>query len=69
MQYRGYAAIVDLDADGGLFHGELVGTRDVVTFQAPAVGEMNTAFEDGVDDYIEFCTARGELPQPPQKSS
>jgi predicted HicB family RNase H-like nuclease len=42
-----------------------LGLRDVVTFQAESVSEIETAFHDSVDDYLEFCKERGEAPERP----
>ena len=60
MTYRGYQAIAELDEEAGVFHGEVINTRDVITFQGSSVEELKQAFEDSVDDYLEFCASRGE---------
>lgn len=65
MTYKGYQATVELDEDAGLFHGEVINTRDVITFQGSTVAELKLAFRDSVDDYLEFCAARGEEPEKP----
>jgi predicted HicB family RNase H-like nuclease len=65
MIYKGYRAKVDLDEDAGVFHGEVINTRDVITFQGSSVKELKRAFEDSVDDYLEFCASRGEDPEKP----
>ena len=41
MTYRGYRAKVTFDYDAQLLHGEVVGTRDVVFFEATSVEELN----------------------------
>ena len=33
MQYKGYRAAVTFDDAANVFHGEVVGTRDVITFE------------------------------------
>ena len=33
MEYRGYRAAVKFDDDAGIFHGEVIDTLDVITFQ------------------------------------
>ena len=33
MEHKGYRAAVSFDDEAGIFHGEVVGTRDIVTFQ------------------------------------
>lgn len=65
MTYKGYQAIVELDEEAGVFHGDVINTRDVITFQGSSVDELKQAFEDSVDDYLEFCASRGEDPEKP----
>ena len=56
----GHTGRVDFDDEAGLFHGEVVDLKDVVTFQGKSVDELEQAFRDSVDDYLEFCAERGE---------
>ena len=65
MTYKGYQSKVELDEEAGVFHGEVINTRDVITFQGTSVEELKQAFEDSVDDYLEFCASRGEDPEKP----
>lgn len=65
MNYKSYQARVDLDEEAGMFHGEVINTRDVITFQGSSVEELKKAFEDSVDDYLDFCASRGEDPEKP----
>lgn len=65
MTYKGYSGLVKFDSDADIFHGEVVGLRDVVTFQGTTVEELKEAFRESVDDYLEFCEQRGEQPDKP----
>ena len=65
MEYKGYVGKVEFDNEAGTFHGEVVGTRDVITFQGRTVDELKVAFEESVDDYLAFCRERGEEPDRP----
>lgn len=65
MEYKGYSARVQFDEDANIFHGEVINLRDVITFEGETVGELRQAFEDSVDDYLEFCAERGEDPEKP----
>lgn len=65
MRYKGYEAIVEFDEEAGVFHGEVINIRDVVTFQGTSVKELKKAFHDSVDDYLEFCKERHEEPDKP----
>ncbi|MBK7190576.1 MAG: type II toxin-antitoxin system HicB family antitoxin [bacterium] len=65
MEYKGYMATVEFDADANLLHGRVVNTRDVITFQGRSVDEIQQAFIDSVEDYLEFCATRQEEPERP----
>lgn len=63
--YKGYIGKVDYDAGAGIFHGEIINTRDVITFQGKSVSELKKALKESVEDYLEFCRQRGEEPDRP----
>lgn len=65
MKYKGYLARTEFDEEANIFHGEVVNTRDVITFQGKSVDELWQAFRDSVEDYLAFCAERGEKPEPP----
>lgn len=65
MTYKGYSGSVRFDDEAEIFHGEVVGLRDVVTFQGTTVDELKQAFHDSIDDYLDFCESRGEQPDKP----
>ena len=65
MQYKGYLARVEFDDGFDVFHGEVLNTRDVITFQGQSVQELRQAFQESVEDYLAFCVQRGEEPDPP----
>ena len=50
MKYKGYIGRVEYDDDAKIFHGEVVGLRDVITFQGTTVAEIEKAFKDSVDE-------------------
>ena len=65
MEYKGYLGQVEYDDEAGIFHGEVVNLRDVITFQGESVDELRRALRESVDDYLAFCAARGEEPEKP----
>jgi predicted HicB family RNase H-like nuclease len=65
MEYKGYTAQVEFDAEAGLLHGRVINTRDVITFQGTSVAEVRSAFADSVEDYLAFCASRNEEPEKP----
>jgi predicted HicB family RNase H-like nuclease len=65
MEYKGYLGKIEFDDEADIFHGEVVNIRDVITFQGHSVSELRHAFEDSIEDYLEFCMERGEEPEKP----
>ena len=65
MTSDGYVARIELDQEVGLFHGEVINTRDVLTFQGRTLDELKVAFADTIADYVEWCRERGKEPERP----
>ncbi|HEV2917067.1 MAG TPA: type II toxin-antitoxin system HicB family antitoxin [Candidatus Babeliales bacterium] len=63
MQYKGYIGNVTYDAEAKIFHGEVIGLKDIITFQGTTVQGLEKAFHDSVDDYLLWCKERGEKPE------
>jgi hypothetical protein len=65
MRYKGYKGAVMLNEERSVFYGEVLNTRDVITFQGTSLEECRQAFRSSVNDYLEFCRERDEKPDKP----
>ncbi len=65
MANGSYVARVEPDEEAGLLHGEVVNTRDVLTFKGRELDELKTAFAETIADYLEWCRERGKEPERP----
>ena len=65
MTYRGYAARIAYDAEDRIFVGRLAGIKDIVVFHGTTVDELETAFHETVDHYLEVCERTGRPAQKP----
>jgi predicted HicB family RNase H-like nuclease len=65
MNYKGYTGAVEFDDEANIFHGEVIDTNDVITFQGSTPDEIKQAFRESVDDYLDFCAERNEAPEKP----
>ncbi len=63
MKYKNYEATVKFDEETEIFHGEVINTRDVITFQGTSVEELKKTFEDSVEDYLELFSSRVKSPK------
>ena len=62
LKHNGYQARVDFDAEDRIFIGRIVGIDDIVTFHASTVEELEEAFKESLQDYIETCAKIGKSP-------
>ena len=65
LNYKGYLGHVEFDDENELFVGEVINTKDVITFQADTAHGLKQAFIESIDDYIDFCRERNEKPEKP----
>ena len=65
MNYKGYNGKVEYDDEAGVFYGEIIGLRDVVTFKGTSVKELQKSFRESIDDYLSFCKRMGKTPDIP----
>ena len=65
MEYKGYLGTVEYDAQAKIFHGDIINTRDVITFQGTTANEIERAFKESINDYISWCKEEGVEPEKP----
>jgi predicted HicB family RNase H-like nuclease len=65
MTYKNYLAKVVFDEEANIFHGEVINIRDVITFEGSSVDELQNSFKESIDDYLDYCSSRSEIPNSP----
>ena len=65
MEYKGYLGAVEYDAQAKIFHGDIINTRDVITFQGTTVKEIERSFKESINDYVAWCKEEGVEPEKP----
>lgn len=65
LKYKGYAGVVQFDDEAMIFHGEVVGLRDVITFRGTTPEEIKKEFEVSIDGYLDWCKELGQEPEKP----
>jgi predicted HicB family RNase H-like nuclease len=63
MEYNGYRASVEFDAEDEIFFGHVLGINDIVGFHADTVSDLKSAFREAVDDYLDACKQIGKAPE------
>ena len=65
MNYKGYAARMDFDAEDKIIVGRVQEIDDIITFHAGSVAEFEAAFHAAVDSYIAACAKLGQATEKP----
>lgn len=65
MEYKGYIGVIEYDHDAKIFHGDIINIKDVITFQGTSVEELDKAFKESIDDYLDWCLSEGSQPEKP----
>jgi predicted HicB family RNase H-like nuclease len=65
MEYKGYLGCSEVNEETGLIFGEVIGLRDVITYQGRTADEARESFKESIDLYLETCAAEGFDPDKP----
>ena len=65
LTYNGYSARVEFDSEDKVFIGHIAAINDVIGFHGESVRELEDAFHEAVDDYLETCQKAGKSPEKP----
>jgi predicted HicB family RNase H-like nuclease len=63
MKYKGYFGEVAYDDKATLFHGQVIGIKDIITFQGKNINDLTKAFQDSINDYLAWCEAYEDPPE------
>ncbi len=62
LEYKGYHASVEYDAEDNIFVGEVFGINDSLNFHGTSVDELKEMFEQCIDNYLDLCEKIGKKP-------
>ncbi|APZ42567.1 type II toxin-antitoxin system HicB family antitoxin [Acidihalobacter ferrooxydans] len=65
LVYKGYHGSCELDMTRQVCRGKILFINDLVTYEADTPVDLQAAFEDAVEDYIQTCKQVGKEPQKP----
>lgn len=59
MKYKGYTGTVEYSEEDDAYIGQLRDIRDLVIYESEDASGLKAAFEEAVDDYLDFCKDEG----------
>ena len=62
LEYKGYHASVEYDAEDEIFVGEVFGITDSLNFHGTSIDELKAMFAQCIDNYLQLCEEIGKSP-------
>lgn len=71
LTYKGYSTRPEYSIEDGVIFGKIEGISDLVSFECDSTApeDVEAAFREAVDDYLEACRAVGKEPNKSYKGS
>lgn len=69
LKYKGFSGSVTCSIEDGVIHGKIECINDLITYEAEAMPDIEAAFQEAVDDYLETCEMLGKSPDKPMSGS
>lgn len=61
LQYQDFTAAINYSAGDETYFGRIIGIKDLVIFEGNSEAELEVAFQEAVEDYLETCKIIGKL--------
>lgn len=62
FHYKNFSGSIEFDLESKVFYGKLLYMRDLVTYEAPTIKELEHEFQISIDEYLETCRALNREP-------
>ncbi|MEE6075849.1 type II toxin-antitoxin system HicB family antitoxin [Avibacterium paragallinarum] len=67
LKYKGYVGTIEADLENNVLFGKLAYIRDVITYEAETLPQLEKEFQTSVDLYLQDCQELGRTPDKPFK--
>lgn len=55
LQYKEYLGSINFSEEDEILHGKVEFIRDLISYHAEGAKELQSAFQEAIDDYLETC--------------
>jgi len=69
LHYKNYTGSVCFSEEDTVFYGKIIGIKALISYEGDSVSAITNDFQNAVDEYLEFCAAKGKEPEKPFKGS
>lgn len=67
LKHNDYEGTAEIDTERMVCRGKILFINDLVTYEANSPADLQKAFEEAIDDYLETCKELNRKPQKPHK--
>ncbi len=65
LKHRGYHGSIEASAGDNCLFGRLQFIRSLVNYEGETIAELEQAFHEAVDDYLDTCAELSQEPETP----
>ena len=69
LSYKNYNGTVEYSKEDECLFGKVVGIKSLLSYEGSSVKELETDFENVIDEYLKDCEERGIKPEQPYKGT
>lgn len=65
INYKGYIGHFTFDETKNIFYGRVINSHHLIIFQGKSIKETQEAFQDAINEHLEWCKKYGKEPEKP----
>lgn len=69
LSYKNYNGTVEYSKEDKCLYGKVIGVKSLLSYEGDSVQELETDFQNVIDDYLNDCEERGIQPEQPYKGT
>ena len=69
LEYKDFMGTVEYSAADKVLYGKVIGINGLISYEGKSIEELQTDFEEAVDDYLEMCKEQNVEPQKTYKGT
>jgi predicted HicB family RNase H-like nuclease len=59
VKYKGHTGTSEYSVEDGCYHGQIAFIDDLIIYEGESLEELETAFQEAVERYLEYCEETG----------
>jgi predicted HicB family RNase H-like nuclease len=69
LEYKGYKGSIEYSKEDDLLFGKVFGIRGLISYEGKTGKDLESDFQEALDNYLDHCRAAGISPEKPFKGS